>query len=128
MSHRSIRLIITALKDEFARFEGEMADPISKNFSDLSELLSAVKGAGAATVAVLLAEVPEPGSLSRREISALTGVAPVNRDSGTMRGRQKVFGGRTSVRTALYMSALVGSQHGPVIKEFYDRLVTAGKP
>ncbi len=128
MSHRSIRLIITALKDELARIEDEMADHISKNFRDLSELLSAVKGVGAATVAVLLAEVTELGSLSRREISALIGVAPVNRDSGTMRGRRTVFGGRASVRTALYMSALVGTRHNPVIKEFYERLVAAGKP
>ncbi len=90
--------------------------------------MSAVKGVGAATVAVLLAEVPELGMLSLREISALIGVAPVNRDSGTMRGRRTVFGGRASVRTALYMSALVGTRHNPVIKEFYTRLVVAGKP
>ncbi len=76
----------------------------------------------------MLAEVPELSSLSRREISALIGVAPVNRDSGTMRGRRTVFGGRASVRTALYMSALVGTRHNPVIKEFYTRLVAAGKP
>lgn len=128
LSHRSIRSIIKALKDELARIEGEMADHIAKNFSDISALLGAVKGIGAATVAVLLAEVPELGSLSRREISALIGVAPVNRDSGTIRGRRTIFGGRASVRTALYMSALVGTRHNPVIKEFYERLVAAGKP
>ncbi len=105
-----------------------MADHISKNFSELSALLSTVKGVGAATVAVLLAEVPELGSLSRREISALIGVAQVNRDSGTMRGRRTVFGGQAAVRSALYMSALVGTRHNPVIKEFYVRLVAAGKP
>jgi transposase len=127
LSHASIRSIISALKGELARIEGEMAIH-QKHFSELSELLNAVKGVGAATVAVLLAEVPELGSLSRREISALIGVAPVNRDSGTMRGRRTVFGGRASVRTALYMSALVGTRHNPVIKEFYTRLVAAGKP
>ena len=128
LSHASIRSIISALKGELARIEGEMAIHIKEHFSELSELLNAVKGVGSATVAVLLAEVPELGSLSRREISALIGVAPVNRDSGTMRGRRTVFGGRTSVRTALYMSALVGTRHNPVIKEFYTRLVAAGKP
>ena len=101
---------------EMARIEGEMAIHIKDHFSELSDLLSAVKGVGAATVAVLLAEVPEPGSLSRREISALIGVAPVNRDSGTMRGRRTVFGGRASVRTALCMSALVGTRYNKVIK------------
>ncbi|MBJ9164599.1 IS110 family transposase [Citrobacter farmeri] len=127
-SYESIKSIISALKGELARIEGEMAIHIKDHFSELSDLLSAVKCVGAATVAVLLAEVPELGSLSRREISALIGVAPVNRDSGTMRGRRTVFGGRASVRTALYMSALVGTRHNPVIKEFYTRLVAAGKP
>jgi transposase len=127
-NHESIRFIISVLKSEVARIEALMSAYISKNFSELSVLLSAVKGVGAATVAVLLAEVPALGTLSRREISALIGVAPVNRDSGTMRGRRTVFGGRASVRTALYMSALVGMRHNPVIKEFYTRLVAAGKP
>lgn len=127
-NHESIRFIISVLKSEMARVEAEMSAYISENFSELSALLSAVKGVGAATVALLLAEVPELGTLSRREISALIGVAPINRDSGTMRGRRTVFGGRASVRTALYMSALVGTRHNPVIKEFYTRLVAAGKP
>lgn len=128
LNHESIRYIISVLKSEMARIEAEMSAYISKNFSELSALLSAVKGVGAATVAVLLAEVPELGTLARREISALIGVAPVNRDFGTMRGRRTVFGGRASVRTALYMSALVGTRHNPVIKAFYTRLVAAGKP
>ncbi|PWJ80408.1 UNVERIFIED_ORG: transposase IS116/IS110/IS902 family protein [Pantoea agglomerans] len=80
------------------------------------------------TIAALLAEVPELGKLTRREISALVGVAPVNRDSGTMRGRRTIFGGRAGVRTALYMSALVATRFNPVIKAFYIRLVAAGKP
>lgn len=105
-----------------------MSAYFSKNFSELSASLSAVKGVGAATVAVLLTEVPEPGTLSRREISTLIGVALIDRDYGTMRGRRTVFGGRASVRTALYMSALIGTRHNPVIKEFYTRLVAAGKP
>lgn len=105
-----------------------MSIHINSHFSELSDLLSAVKGIGAATVAVLLTEVPELGSVSRCEISALIGVTPVNRDSGTIRGRRSILGGRASVRTALYMSALVGTRHNPVIKEFYTRLVAAGKP
>ncbi|EBI7230358.1 IS110 family transposase [Salmonella enterica] len=127
-NHESIRFIISVLKSELTRINGEMAGYISENFSELSALLSAVKGVGAATVAVLLAEVPELGSLTRREISALIGVAPINRDSGTMRGRRTVFGGRASVRTALYMAALVATRHNPVIRDFYTRLVAVGKP
>ncbi|HAW1402145.1 TPA: transposase [Escherichia coli] len=70
------------------------------------------------TAAALLAEVPEQGNLSRREISALVGMVPVNRDSGTMRGRRTIFGGRAGVRTALYMAALVATRFNPVIKVF----------
>lgn len=116
------------MKSEMARIEAEMTAYISKNFSELSALLNAVKCVGAATVAVLMTEVPGPGMLPRREISTLIGIAPINRDSGTLRGRRTVFGGRASVRTALHMSALVGTRHNTVIKKFYTRLVAAGKP
>lgn len=101
---------------------------LCENFSELSDLLIEVKGAWAAIVAVLLAEVPEPGSQLPREISTLIGGAPVNRAPGKMRGLQRVFGSRASVRTALYMSALVGTRHNPVITEFYTRLIAVGKP
>jgi transposase len=75
----------------------------------------------------LLASVPELGTLNRRQIAALVGVAPVNRDSGTMRGKRMVWGGRAAVRAVLYMSALVAVRHNPVLKAFYQRLRQAGK-
>ncbi|ECD9518226.1 IS110 family transposase [Salmonella enterica] len=127
-SRKSINTIIKALEDELARIDDDMNNHIRSHFKELSERLSSIKGVGAMTVAVLLAEVPELGHLSRREISALVGVAPVNRDSGTMRGRRTIFGGRAGVRTALYMAALVATRFNPVIKAFYTRLVAAGKP
>jgi transposase len=73
----------------------------------------------------LIADVPELGQLSRREISALIGVAPLARDSGLFRGRRTTFGGRAQVRCTLYMATLVATRHNPVIKRFYDRLVAA---
>lgn len=127
-SRKSINIIMKALEDELARIDEDMNNHIQNHFKELSERLSRVKGVGAMTVAALLAEVPELGNLSRREISALVGVAPVNRDSGTMRGRRTIFGGRTGVRTALYMATLVATRFNPVIKAFYTRLVAAGKP
>ncbi|ECC2479744.1 IS110 family transposase, partial [Salmonella enterica] len=72
-------------------------------------------------------EAPELGHLSRREISALIGLAPFNRDSGNMRGRRTIFGGRANVRSALYMATVVATAHNPVIKQFYGRLVDSGK-
>ena len=76
----------------------------------------------------LLAELPELGTLPRRRLCALVGVAPFNRDSGTFRGKRQVWGGRAPVRAALYMGALVATRHNPLIREFYERLLAAGKP
>ncbi len=126
-SKKSINTIVKALEDELARIDNDINSHIRNHFKNLAARLSSIKGGGTMTVAALLAEVPELGSLSRRAISALVGVAPINRDSGTMRGRRTIFGGRDGVRTALYMAALVATRFNPVIKAFYMRLLEAGK-
>jgi transposase len=92
------------------------------------DLLRSVPGIGPTVARTLLAELPELGRLDRRAIAALVGVAPFNRDSGQWRGRRMIHGGRASVRTALYMSALVATQHNATLKRFYQRLRAAGKP
>ena len=91
-------------------------------------LLRSVPGVGPQLSAALLADLPELGRLGRRQIAALAGVAPMNRDSGSKRGRRSVCGGRARVRAVLYMGALVASRHNPVIRSFYQRLLAAGKP
>ena len=128
LNRKSINIIIKALEDELARLDADMNSHIHSHFKELAKRLSSIKGVGTMTAAALLAEVPEQGNLSRREISALVGMVPVNRDSGTMRGRRTIFGGRAGVRTALYMAALVATRFNPVIKVFYMRLLAAGKP
>jgi len=90
-------------------------------------LLESVPGLGRVTASALLAELPELGQLTRREIAALVGVAPMNRDSGTLRGRRLISGGRTSVRQALYMATLVATQWNPIIRAHYNHLCAAGK-
>ncbi len=92
------------------------------------DLLQSVPGVGRVVSLTLLAELPELGRLSHKEIAALVGVAPLNRDSGTLRGKRLVYGGRAPVRAALYMAALVASKCNPVIRAFYLRLRAAGKP
>jgi len=77
---------------------------------------------------MLLAGLPELGRLNRKEIAALVGVAPLNRDSGQFRGKRKIWGGRAHVRSALYMATLVATRHNPTIHSFYQRLLAAGKP
>jgi transposase len=78
-------------------------------------------------VAVLIAQVPEPGKLNRRRVAALAGVAPMNRDSGRFSGKRVIQGGRADVRTGIFIATLVSTRHNPVIKQFYDRLLAAGK-
>ena len=92
------------------------------------DLLRTVPGVGEQLSLTLLAHLPELGTLDRREIAALVGVAPFNRDSGTLRGKRTVWGGRARVRAALYMGALVASRFNPLIRDFYQRLLAAGKP
>lgn len=92
------------------------------------ELLESVPGIARVTSINLLATVPELGELNRHQIAALVGVAPFNRDSGRWSGKRSIYGGRAAARSALYMAALVGSRHNPVLRVFYQRLRQAGKP
>ena len=92
------------------------------------DLLRTVPGVGEQLSLTLLANLPELGTLNRRQIAALVGVAPYNRDSGTLRGKRAVWGGRSRVRAVLYMGALVASRHNPAIRDFYQRLLATGKP
>lgn len=101
------------------------ASPVWRERDDL---LRGVPGIGPVTAATLLAALPELGTLNRRQISALVGVCPFNRDSGQSRGRRMIFGGRAGVRAVLYMATVTASRCNPVIKAFYQRLRQAGKP
>ena len=92
------------------------------------DLLRTVPGMGEQVSLTLLAYLPDLGTLDRRQIAALVGVAPFNRDSGTLRGKRAVWGGRARVRAILYMGAMVASRHNPVIRDFYQKLLAAGKP
>jgi transposase len=93
-----------------------------------AEIMQSIPGVGRVTTTSLLADVPEIGTLNRREISALIGVCPYSRDSGKSRGRRSIWGGRANVRAVLYMASLVAMRHHPVIRAFYLKLVAAGKP
>jgi transposase len=127
---RTIREHIAWLRRQLKHTNSDIDGQIRQSplWRDRVELLTSVKGVGAVTAATLLADLPELGSLDRRKISALGGVCPYNRDSGSWRGRRMIWGGRSTVRAALYMAALVASRHNPVIKAFYQRLLAAGKP
>lgn len=99
----------------------------SPSWCEKDNLLKSVPGVGKVVSTTLLIELPELGILNRRKIAALVGVAPLNRDSGTLRGKRTVWGGRAKLRAVLYMAALVGVRRNPVIAAFYQRLLNAGK-
>ena len=105
----------------------EKAVKSSGVWREKEEILRSVPGVGKVLSRTLLSHVPELGSLSHKQIAALIGVAPLNRDSGTLKGRRCVWGGRAQVRQALYMSALTAARFNPVIRAFRERLVARGK-
>ena len=123
----SLERHIEFLKSELGDSDGEVAAHVEKHHAQLAKALASVPGIGAASVAILLAELPELGKLDRRRIAALVGVAPLNRDSGQMRGQRSIYGGRADVRRTLYMATLTAVRHNPPLKAFYDKLVAAGK-
>ena len=127
---REITRHIRWLERRVAAVDRDLDDTIQKSpvWRAKEDLLRTVPGIGPVVSRTLLADLPELGRLNRKQIAALVGVAPLARDSGTLRGRRLVWGGRAPVRAVLYMAALVGLKHNPVLRVFYARLRTAGKP
>jgi len=148
---RQLNEMITAEKNRLQRARGVLRDHIKAHIAwmekemldmesalklfieespmwrEKDNLFQSVPGIGPVLSTTLVAELPELGKLNRKQIAALVGVAPFNRDSGKMRGKRSVWGGRASVRAALYMGTLVATRFNPVIRRFYERLISAGK-
>ena len=118
------------LRKELTRANEDLARTVRESpvWREKDDLLQSVPGVGPALSATLLAELPELEYLDRRQLAALVGVAPLNRDSGTLRGIRTVWGGRSGVRATLYMATLSATRHNPAIREFYGRLCAKGKP
>jgi len=127
---KSIARLVKALEKELASVDAEIDDSVrgSPAWRTKEDLLASVPGVGPTIARTLIAELPELGQLGRKQIAALAGLAPFTRQSGQWRGRSFIGGGRSAVRTVLFMGALVAKQHNPVLKVFFDRLVAAGKP
>ncbi|WP_234190770.1 IS110 family transposase [Shinella sp. NM-101] len=129
-TNKSIRRLLAALRRELESLDGDLDGRIRKSplWRVREALLTSVPGVGPTTARTLIAEMPELGSLDRRRIASLAGVAPFTRQSGKWRGKSFIGGGRSRVRAVLFMAALVAARHNPVLKAFRDRLVAAGKP
>ena len=125
----SVERIIAILREEKKRLEEQIHEFLKeqKAWQEQAEILGSAPGVGPVTTATLLADLPELGKMDRKKIAALVGVAPMNYDSGKKRGYRKTKGGRTDVRSVLYMSTLVATRHNPLIQTQYQQLLKRGK-
>ncbi|MBS0156114.1 MAG: IS110 family transposase [Nitrospira sp.] len=124
-----VRAHIAWLEQELTQLDPDLTTTMQQSlvWRDKEDVLRSVPGVGPVLTLTLLANLPELGTLTRKEVAALAGVAPFPRDSGTLKGRRAIWGGRAHVRAALYMAALVATRRNPVIRAFYQRLCQAGK-
>lgn len=127
-SVRSIKSVLKTLDKQLQAIDQEVDGHMDRYFKDQRTLLDSVKGVGPVTILTLTAALPELGTLGRRQIAKLVGVAPLANDSGPRTGKRRIWGGRANVRAVVYMAALVAIQHNPAIKVFHSRLIAAGKP
>jgi transposase len=126
---KGIDQLLGLMQKQLSNLDREVGDSIrgTPAWRERDELLRSVPGVGDIVARTLIADLPELGRLDRKQIAALVGIAPLNRDSGKMRGRRTTWGGRAKVRCVLYMAALVASRHNPVLAAFYQHLLRAGK-
>lgn len=126
---QSIRDVLEVLKKQLKSVDSLLAQMLAKDTVNVRkiEILQSVKGVGAVTISTLIAELPELGKLNRGEVAKLVGVAPINRDSGTMSAKRFIGGGRGQVRRVLYMATIVAIRHNSTIKAFYAHLKSKGK-
>jgi transposase len=127
---KSIARLLKALEKELAALDNDIDDAVrsSPAWRDKEDLLASVPGVGPVIARTLIAELPELGQLGGKEIAALAGLAPFTRQSGRWRGRSFIGGGRGSVRAVLFMGAMAAKRCNPILKDFFNRLVAAGKP
>lgn len=126
---KDVKRHITFLEKAIARFDQDLQQAIKNSpiWRVNDDILQSVPGVGPTCATTLMAQLPELGKLDRKQIAALVGVAPLNRDSGPKKGKRTIWGGRASVRAILFMSTLVATRHNPVIRDFYSHLIAQGK-
>jgi transposase len=127
---KSILRLLKALEKELTAIDEDIDDAVrgSPVWRQKEDLLASVPGVGSTIARTLLADLPELGTLDRRQVAALVGLAPITRQSGQWRGRSFIAGGRATVRAAIFMGAMVAVRFNPQLRAFRDRLVAAGKP
>ncbi len=127
---RRLQAHIKWLGKELSQTDDDLRDAVKDTpmWAAKDQILTSAPGVGRVSSITFLADLPELGSLNRKEIATLVGVAPLNRDSGAFRGKRSIWGGRARVRQVLYMATLAATRHNPIVRDFYHRLCAAGKP
>jgi transposase len=130
VTRRSARVLLNTLRAQIKALDIAITELIASDYSlnERAQKLYSLTGVGPVLMSTLLADMPELGTLERNQASALAGVAPYDHDSGTFKGKRSIAGGRVRVRCALYMATLAAVRHNPILKEFYKRLISNGKP
>ena len=127
LTYRSIKRVLRLLDAQIAQLDRDADDHLDRHFKAQRALLDSVKGVGPVTIMTMMAALPELGQLGRRQIAKLVGVAPLANDSGSRTGKRRIWGGRSEVRSVLYMATLAAIRFNPAIKVFHSRLIAAGK-
>ncbi len=124
------RSLMSKIKNQIETLDRRIGELIAQDqtLCEKAQKLTTISGVGTRTAALLLAQMPELGQLNRRQAAALAGLAPFNHDSGSIRGKRAIFGGRRALRTGLYMAALSAARFNPILSRFYQRLRAKGKP
>jgi transposase len=125
---KSIDAVLKTLNEQIAALDKDIGSHLDEHFHDLNRRFDDIKGIGPTTCASVIAFLPELGHIGNASAAKLVGLAPLNNDSGTLRGKRSIWGGRKAVRNAFYMATLSAVRFNPVIKAFYQRLLAAGKP
>jgi len=125
---RSIKSVLRTLDKQLAAIDQDVDDHLDGYFKDQRAVLESVKGVGPVTILTLTAALPELGHLGRRQIAKLVGVAPLADDSGPRKGKRRIWGGRSEVRTVVYMATMAAIKYNPALNVFYSRLIASGKP
>lgn len=127
IARSSVEATIEFIRQQLRDIDHDTGQHVTRYFAELDQLLQSAHGIGPVASATLIADLPELGRLTRRQIASLLGVAPYACDSGSMRGRRRVQGGRFDVRPTLYMATLTAATHNPIIRTHYERLIAQGK-
>lgn len=128
--HKSLRALLKVIQKQLDDIDNQLDEliAVTDEWKNKNEILQSVPGVGKVMAYTLLSDLPELGQMNKKEVAALVGLAPYNKESGKLRGKQRIRGGRAKIRTVMFMAMMSAIQHNPKFKAIYKKLIAAGKP